>query len=310
MPDFSPAGYLRGLGWSGPGSSLNNSPTARTKPVTVAQKKTLSGVGKDRDTAFPWWEMVFSAVANKAVSGDKKEDHHRTETGIISPRPPPPKGSAYDSMSATSEAGSSRLNLSAFAEAKREAARRQLYSGFLRGAAIGGSADEVAQEGPPLKNAGEKQKQKKEKKDRKGKGKEMDDIPTPSETPSSDEREQKKDKKDRKKRKRLESETETPQLSESDADLVIVSHADSVPTSVSVLASFPSPPTSNPSTTERKKKRRKEESLEHLSPEEQRAKDEEAYQEARLIAKRARKEERRLEKVIRRALNEEKKTST
>ena len=68
---FSPAGYLRGLGWNGPGSSLQpNNVHARAKPITIPQKKTLSGVGKDRDTAYPWWEMVFATVATK-VSGDK-----------------------------------------------------------------------------------------------------------------------------------------------------------------------------------------------------------------------------------------------
>lgn len=71
MSKFSPAQYLRGLGWGGPGEGLNDSPHARAKPVTVAQKKTLSGVGKDRDTAFPWWEMVFATVASKAASGEK-----------------------------------------------------------------------------------------------------------------------------------------------------------------------------------------------------------------------------------------------
>lgn len=71
MSKFSPAGYLRGLGWGGPGEGLNDSPNARAKPITVAQKKTLSGVGKDRDTAFPWWEMVFATVASKAASGEK-----------------------------------------------------------------------------------------------------------------------------------------------------------------------------------------------------------------------------------------------
>jgi hypothetical protein len=69
MPSFDSATYLRGLGWSGPGSSLNNDPSGRAKPITVAQKKTLAGVGRDRDTAFPWWEMVFSSVAGKVGGG-------------------------------------------------------------------------------------------------------------------------------------------------------------------------------------------------------------------------------------------------
>lgn len=68
---FSPAGYLRGLGWGGPGVSLQpENIHARAKPITIAQKKTLSGLGKDRDIAYPWWEMVFATVATK-VSGEK-----------------------------------------------------------------------------------------------------------------------------------------------------------------------------------------------------------------------------------------------
>lgn len=67
---FNPSAYLRGLGWEGPGKALNDAPGARARPVTVAKKNGLTGVGKDRDTAFPWWEMVFATVATK-VSGDK-----------------------------------------------------------------------------------------------------------------------------------------------------------------------------------------------------------------------------------------------
>jgi len=66
---FDSATYLRGLGWNGPGSSLNNSAGGRAKPVTVAQKKTLSGVGRDRDTSFAWWDAVFTSVAKKVGTG-------------------------------------------------------------------------------------------------------------------------------------------------------------------------------------------------------------------------------------------------
>ena len=65
---FDSATYLRGLGWQGPGSSLNNSANGRAKPVTVVQKKTLAGIGRDRDTSFAWWDAVFSSVANKVGS--------------------------------------------------------------------------------------------------------------------------------------------------------------------------------------------------------------------------------------------------
>lgn len=60
---FNPSDFLKGLGWKGEG--LGREQTGRVKHVTVAKKSSLSGVGKDRDTAFPWWEMVFKNVAGK-----------------------------------------------------------------------------------------------------------------------------------------------------------------------------------------------------------------------------------------------------
>jgi len=164
---FDSATYLRGLGWAGPGSSLNNSAAGRAKPVTVVQKKTLSGVGRDRDTSFAWWDAVFTSVAKK-VTGDKvrpspaqspssceasptltpspssplrqrsltQTEHHRTSTGILSHRPPPPDGNAYEPLTDSQKTG---LNLDAMAAVKLELARRQLYSGFLRGTALSGS---------------------------------------------------------------------------------------------------------------------------------------------------------------------------
>lgn len=134
---FDSATYLRGLGWQGPGSSLNNSANGRAKPVTVVQKKTLAGIGRDRDTSFAWWDAVFSSVANKV--GSTQPEQRRTTTGILSHRPPPPKANAYDETPHTQSSG---LNLDAMAAVKLEQARRQLYSGFLRGSVISGSKDE------------------------------------------------------------------------------------------------------------------------------------------------------------------------
>lgn len=47
--------FLVAQGWSGTGSGLRNG--AISRPITVAQKKTLSGIGKDRDEAFPFWDQ-------------------------------------------------------------------------------------------------------------------------------------------------------------------------------------------------------------------------------------------------------------
>lgn len=47
--------YLVSQGWEGRGTGLRQGAIA--KPVTLVQKKTLSGVGKDRDDAFPFWDQ-------------------------------------------------------------------------------------------------------------------------------------------------------------------------------------------------------------------------------------------------------------
>lgn len=47
--------YLVAQGWSGKGNGLRKG--AISKPITVNQKKTLAGLGKDRDEAFPFWDQ-------------------------------------------------------------------------------------------------------------------------------------------------------------------------------------------------------------------------------------------------------------
>ena len=47
--------YLVAQGWQGTGTALRDGAVAR--PVIIAQKKTLAGVGKDRDEAFPFWDQ-------------------------------------------------------------------------------------------------------------------------------------------------------------------------------------------------------------------------------------------------------------
>ena len=50
--------YLAKRGWKGKGTALRSGGIA--KPLTVTQKRTLSGLGKDRDEAFPFWEHVYN----------------------------------------------------------------------------------------------------------------------------------------------------------------------------------------------------------------------------------------------------------
>ncbi|KAF8339970.1 uncharacterized protein EI90DRAFT_2907160 [Cantharellus anzutake] len=138
--------YLAQRGWKGKGTGLR--PGGISKPITVVQKKTLAGVGKDRDEAFPFWEHVFDASmksVNIRIPSDTDSDSEaegkkdtrsaapvfqRTSTGIISNRRPINGASVPTSTS-------SSVNLSAIAAAKHESARRQLYSLFVRGPVIG-----------------------------------------------------------------------------------------------------------------------------------------------------------------------------
>ncbi|KAI5481301.1 hypothetical protein MNV49_004923 [Pseudohyphozyma bogoriensis] len=302
---FNPSNYLRGLGWTGPGTALTDAPHARAKPVTVAQKKTLAGVGKDRDTSFAWWEMVFESVAKKSGGpvDNVKKDLHKTSTGIISPRPPPkasawetdnptastskpllqPTPSASTSFSSTSAnstplglgSGTSGINMVALAEAKIEMARRQLYSSFLRGQGLKGSLeDEIEKEKAAKKVKGEE----KVKKSSKGKEKEG----------TKEER-----KAARKAAKRARKEEEDASTSASDGVLV---------------SAVPSEAEEEENRPKKKKKKSKSgtatPSLPYLSPEESIAADELAFREAKEAARLAKKEERRLEKIVRKALRD------
>lgn len=80
-------------------------------------------------------------------------EQRRTTTGILSHRPPPPKAIAYDESPQTQSSG---LNLDAMAAVKLEQARRQLYSGFLRGSVITGSKDEEEDQEAATSSKGKK----------------------------------------------------------------------------------------------------------------------------------------------------------
>ena len=47
--------YLVGQGWQGTGKALRDGGISR--PVVIAQKKSLAGGGKDRDEAYPFWDQ-------------------------------------------------------------------------------------------------------------------------------------------------------------------------------------------------------------------------------------------------------------
>ncbi|KAF8908890.1 hypothetical protein CPB84DRAFT_1703262 [Gymnopilus junonius] len=139
--------YLVAQGWSGKGTGLRQG--AISRPLAIPQKRTLAGVGKDRDEAFPFWDHLFSAAAKsiqvKCLSDDEEEGDSastssnptlkRTSTGILSTRRPL-DGTPADSDCTTPnevESDSQTSRLSLIAQAKRDAAKRGLYSRFFRG---------------------------------------------------------------------------------------------------------------------------------------------------------------------------------
>ncbi|KAI5454166.1 hypothetical protein NCC49_004231 [Naganishia albida] len=116
--------YLTAQGWKGKGTALKQG--HMTRPIAVVQKKTLSGVGKDRDEAVPFWDNIFAAAAiNIRVSS-------QTPTPAASGTATPTKGGSP----APSRSSQTQSSMTAFARGKQEMARRILYSKFLRGQVI------------------------------------------------------------------------------------------------------------------------------------------------------------------------------
>lgn len=51
--------FLVAQGWGGKGTGLRQGGISR--PLAIPQKKTLAGLGKDRDEAFPFWDQYVDA---------------------------------------------------------------------------------------------------------------------------------------------------------------------------------------------------------------------------------------------------------
>jgi hypothetical protein len=59
--------YLRAHGWAGTGTALRAGALAR--PLAPAQKRTLAGVGRDRDDAFPFWDQCVLPASRRGRGG-------------------------------------------------------------------------------------------------------------------------------------------------------------------------------------------------------------------------------------------------
>ncbi|WRT68142.1 uncharacterized protein IL334_005117 [Kwoniella shivajii] len=128
-PKFDPAAHLSKHGWKGKGTALKHGHSVR--PLAVVQKKTLSGIGKDRDTAVPFWDHIFEATAASLFSSVASSPSG--SPGPSSWAPPPSQVDSRGRLIPTPIEVKKKLSINATARAGREIARRGLYSKFLRG---------------------------------------------------------------------------------------------------------------------------------------------------------------------------------
>lgn len=73
--------YLTKQGWKGKGTALRSGGIA--KPLNVTQKRTLAGLGKDRDEAFPFWEHVYNASIGAIKIKVDDSDTDSDDEGLV-----------------------------------------------------------------------------------------------------------------------------------------------------------------------------------------------------------------------------------
>ncbi|KAF8627369.1 hypothetical protein AX17_006184 [Amanita inopinata Kibby_2008] len=166
--------FLVAQGWAGKGSGLRDGSISR--PLAIPQKRTLSGLGKDRDDAFPFWDHLFSSAAKsiqlKIQNSDSEDEASspgeaasapvltRTSTGILSNRRP-----VTGASTATSDANPTYgPKYSLLVTAKREAAKKNLYSRFFRGPVLGPGLETEGSKIPATGYGSSKDARKKSKK--------------------------------------------------------------------------------------------------------------------------------------------------
>ncbi|KAG8948965.1 hypothetical protein FRC04_009166 [Tulasnella sp. 424] len=159
------ATHLASQGWGGAGKPLRAGPNALARPIVGVQKKTLGGVGKDRDDAFAFWDQLSYLAqsikiklhndsdteeepSTRASSSPPPPQIDRTSTGLISNRRP--TGSQTPTISTSTSGTSTPVTpgpppsgprVSLMAEAKKQAARLELYRRFYVGPVIGPDHD-------------------------------------------------------------------------------------------------------------------------------------------------------------------------
>ncbi|KAF7314343.1 hypothetical protein MKEN_00906900 [Mycena kentingensis (nom. inval.)] len=204
--------YLVGQGWSGSGTGLREG--AISRPLAIPQKKTLAGLGKDRDDAFPFWDHLFSAASKSiqikiSTSDDSDAETSdadatpliRTSTGILSNRRPVKSAFADDGSGATTPETDAAPRFNLLVTAKREAARRGLYSRFLRGPVLG-PGDKIPDANDVEEESGPEKKGRKAEKEKAKKGKEKETEETLEEESKEARRERRRLKREAKELKR------------------------------------------------------------------------------------------------------------
>ena len=95
--------YLTSYGWTGTGTGLRKG--AIERPLAIPPKKNLSGLGKDRDEAFPFWDQCvlytrarvqafhdhrsLFAAASKAITIKVSSDDEDADDTVCTPPPCP-----------------------------------------------------------------------------------------------------------------------------------------------------------------------------------------------------------------------------
>ncbi|KAJ1024924.1 hypothetical protein NDA18_004210 [Ustilago nuda] len=124
--------FLVSQGWEGVGVPLDGKAgKGLKKPLAITQKKTLSGIGKDRDRAYDWWNSIFTASAKCLSIGLSP-----SSSGASTPTLDKPKASGSGTSWNMSERSAATATMSLSSLAKREHARKTLMSNFVRGKPI------------------------------------------------------------------------------------------------------------------------------------------------------------------------------
>ncbi|WWD05206.1 hypothetical protein V865_003279 [Kwoniella europaea PYCC6329] len=130
-PKFDPAAHLHKHGWKGKGTALKHGHAI--KPLAVVQKKTLSGIGRDRDEAVPFWDHIFAATAASLFSPSPSSSPGPSSSSWApAPIQADQKGNIISNPQGVTTK-KPKLSINATARAGRELARRGLYSRFFRG---------------------------------------------------------------------------------------------------------------------------------------------------------------------------------